>query len=61
MLHGRAGKEPAPAPATLTTWAERAPGTASEYVRDACADPDHRRVELGEQIAAESPRWAVEA
>jgi hypothetical protein len=61
VLHGRAGKEPAPARGDTTTWAERTPGTAPDYVRDAYAELDRRQAELGEQLAAAPPRWAVEA
>ena len=60
VLHGRAGKEPAPARGDTTTWAERT-GHATPEVRAVDAELDRRQAELGEQLAAEAPRWAVEA
>lgn len=60
VLHGRARKEPA-RPLGRDHLGGARPRAASEHVRDACAGLDHRRAELGEQLAAESPRWAVEA
>src|SRR5450755_3477952 len=61
VLHGWAGKEPAPARGDTTTWAERTPDNAPEYVRESYAQRDRRQVELGERLAAEPPRWALEA
>jgi conjugative relaxase-like TrwC/TraI family protein len=60
-LHGRLGKEPAPARGDTTTWAERTPGTAPDYVRESYTELDRRQAELGEQLAADPPRWAMQA
>jgi conjugative relaxase-like TrwC/TraI family protein len=60
VLHGRAGKEPAPARGETTTWAERT-GHANEVIREADAELDRRQATLGEQLAAQPPQWAVEA
>ena len=60
VLHGRAGKEPAPARGDTTTWAERT-GHATPEVRAVDTELDRRQAELGEQLAAEAPRWAVQA
>ena len=59
-LHGRLGKEPAPARGDTTTWAERT-GHASDVIREADTALDRRQTELGEQLAAAPPRWALEA
>jgi conjugative relaxase-like TrwC/TraI family protein len=61
VLHGRAGKEPAPARGATTTWAERVPRHATEVIRESFAERDRRQATLGEQLAANPPRWAVEA
>jgi conjugative relaxase-like TrwC/TraI family protein len=61
VLHGRAGKEPAPARGDTITWAERTPGTAPDYVRETFSELDRRQAELGERLAAQPPRWALEA
>jgi conjugative relaxase-like TrwC/TraI family protein len=61
VLQGRAGKEPAPARGETTTWAERTPATAPDYVRESYAERDRRQAELGVQLAADPPRWALEA
>ncbi|MBO0804543.1 MAG: relaxase domain-containing protein [Nocardiopsaceae bacterium] len=61
VLHGRAGKQPAPARGKTTTWAERAPQAAPEWVRDAHGALDDRQAALGEQLAADPPAWALEA
>jgi hypothetical protein len=60
-LHGRLGKEPAPARGNTTTWAERTPANAPEYVRESYTERDRRQAELGQPLAAEPPRWALEA
>ncbi len=60
VLHGRAGKEPAPARGQTTTWAERA-GHTTDVVREADAELDRRQATMGEQLAAQPPRWAVQA
>jgi hypothetical protein len=51
-LHGRLGKEPAPARGDTTTWAERT-GQATPVIREADAGLDRRQAELGGQLAAE--------
>jgi hypothetical protein len=61
VLHGRAGKEPAPARGDTVTWAERSPGTAPDYVRESFTELDRRQAELGEQLAAQPPQWGLEA
>ena len=60
-LHGRAGKEPAPVRGKTAGWAERAPQAASAKVAAAGAMMDTRQAELGRQLAAWPPRWALEA
>ena len=59
VLHGRAGKEPAPARGDTTTWAERT-GHATPEVRAVDTELDRRQAELGQQLAAKPPRWALE-
>jgi conjugative relaxase-like TrwC/TraI family protein len=60
-LHGRAGKEPAPAWGKTARWAERAPREAPAEIAAAGAMMDARQAELGRQLAARPPRWALEA
>jgi hypothetical protein len=60
VLHGRAGKEPAPARGDTITWAERT-GHATPDVGAVDTELDRRQAELGEQLAAEPPQWAVQA
>lgn len=60
VLHGRAGKEPAPDRGATATWAERT-GQATGVIREADAELDRRQAELGEQLAAQPPHWALEA
>jgi conjugative relaxase-like TrwC/TraI family protein len=60
-LHGRAGKEPPPARGETRTWADRAPLDAPEPVREAGRMLDTRAAELGRQVAAQPPPWALEA
>jgi conjugative relaxase-like TrwC/TraI family protein len=59
-LHGRAGKEPAPARGKTTGWAERAPREASADIAAAGAMMDGRQAELGRQLADRPPQWALE-
>ena len=59
-LHGRAGKEPAPARGKTAGWAERTPQAASADMTAAGAMMDTRQAELGRQLAARPPRWALE-
>jgi conjugative relaxase-like TrwC/TraI family protein len=61
VLHGRAGKEPAPARGGTTTWAERIPEHATEVIRESFTERDRRQAALGEQLAANPPQWALEA
>ena len=61
VLHGRAGKEPAPVRGETRTWTERAPQAAPAWVQEAYRELDQRQGELGEQLAARPPQWAVEA
>ena len=60
-LHGRAGKEPAPARGATTGWAERAPQAASPEIEAAGQMLDARQAALGERLAANPPAWALEA
>ena len=60
-LHGRAGKEPAPARGMTTGWAERTPAQASAEIQSADQMADLRQAELGRQIASQPPEWAVRA
>jgi hypothetical protein len=60
-LHGRAGKEPAPARGRTSRWAERAARDASPEITAAGQMMDGRQAFLGEQLAAAPPRWALEA
>jgi hypothetical protein len=61
VLHGRAGKEPAPARGETTTWAERLPRGASPEITTAGEMLDTRQVALGERLAANPPEWAADA
>ena len=60
-LHGRLGKEPPPVRGETKTWAERAPRNAPEPVREAARMLDTRQAELGRQLAAQPPPWALDA
>jgi conjugative relaxase-like TrwC/TraI family protein len=60
-LHGRLGKEAAPARGKTSGWAERTPQAGPAYVRDTYTALDSRQAELGEQLAASPPQWAIEA
>ena len=61
VLHGRLEKEPAPARGQTTTWAERAPQDAPELAAEAARMLDARQAELGRQLAAQPPEWALQA
>ena len=61
VLHGRLGKEPAPAPGQTRTWAERAPRDAPDEALEAARRLDARQAELGRQLAAQPPEWALRA
>ena len=60
-LHGRAGKEPAPARGATTGWAERAPGEVTPEIEAAGQMLDARQAALGERLAANPPAWATAA
>jgi conjugative relaxase-like TrwC/TraI family protein len=61
VLHGRAGKEPAPARGETTTWADRTPARATPEILEVDTTAVRRQAGLGEQLAADPPPWAVEA
>jgi conjugative relaxase-like TrwC/TraI family protein len=61
VLHGRAGKEPAPARGQTPGWAERAPQDAPGPVREGARMLDARQAELGRQLAGRPPQWALQA
>jgi hypothetical protein len=61
VLHGRLDKEPTPARAQTQTWAERAPRNAPEQALEAARILDARQAELGRQLAARPPEWALNA
>ena len=60
-LHGRAGKEPPPVRGATKTWAERTPERGPGEIEIADRMADQRQAELGRQIAAQAPQWAVRA
>jgi conjugative relaxase-like TrwC/TraI family protein len=61
VLHGRAGKEPAPARGMTAGWAERAPRNATAETEAAGRMLDARQAALGERLALRPPEWAVSA
>jgi hypothetical protein len=61
VLHGRAGKEPAPARGATAGWAERAPGDVTPAIETAGEMLDARQAALGERLAANPPAWALRA
>lgn len=61
VLHGRAGKEPAPARGETTVWAERAPRDATPQIEAGVRILDARQAALGERLALRPPQWAVDA
>ncbi|HEY3647504.1 MAG TPA: hypothetical protein VGL33_06005, partial [Streptosporangiaceae bacterium] len=61
VLHGRLDKEPAPARGQTRTWAERAPRDAPDQALEAARRLDARQAELGRQLAAHPPEWALRA
>jgi hypothetical protein len=61
VLHGRLDKEPAPAQGQTRTWAERAPRDAPDQALEAARMLDARQAELGRQLAARPPEWALRA
>ncbi|MGH3235767.1 MAG: AAA family ATPase, partial [Streptosporangiaceae bacterium] len=61
VLHGRAGKEPAPARGMTSGWAERAPRAAPPEIEAGGEMMDARQAALGERLAANPPEWALSA
>jgi conjugative relaxase-like TrwC/TraI family protein len=61
VLHGRAGKEPAPERGKTGGWAERTPLEASPAIAAAGQMMDDRQAELGRQLAERPPHWALAA
>ena len=61
VLHGRAGKEPAPARGSTTGWAERAARADSPEIAGTVKMMDARQADLGRQAAARPPAWALQA
>ncbi|MGH3411262.1 MAG: hypothetical protein ACRDRJ_53495, partial [Streptosporangiaceae bacterium] len=61
VLHGRAGKEQAPARGATAGWAERLPGDASPEIAAGGQMMDARQAALRERLAANPPAWAKEA
>jgi conjugative relaxase-like TrwC/TraI family protein len=61
VLHGRAGKEPAPVRGETTGWAERAPRDATPQIEAGTKILDDRQAVLGERLALRPPQWAVDA
>ena len=61
VLHGRAGKEPAPERGTTTGWAERTARDATPEIDAAGHMLDARQAALGERPAANPPAWALAA
>jgi hypothetical protein len=61
VLHGRLGKEPVPARGQTQTWAERASRDAPDQALEAARMLDTRQAELGRQLAAHPPEWALRA
>jgi hypothetical protein len=60
-LHGRAGKEPAPARGMTAGWAERTPRNATPEIQAGARMADQRQAALGEQLAVRPPQWALQA
>jgi hypothetical protein len=61
VLHGRLDKEPAPVRGQTRTWAERTPQDAPDQALEAARRLDARQAELGRQLAAHPPEWALNA
>src|SRR4029077_19653840 len=61
VLHGRLDKEPAPARGQTRTWAERAPRDARHKALGAPRGLNAGQPELGRQLAAHPPEWALRA
>jgi hypothetical protein len=61
VLHGRLDKGPTPARGRMRTWADRAPRDAPDQALEAARMLDARQAELGRQLAARPPEWALNA
>jgi conjugative relaxase-like TrwC/TraI family protein len=61
VLHGRAGKEPAPARGMTAGWAERAPRDVTAGTAASARMMDARQAVLGERLALRPPQWALDA
>jgi hypothetical protein len=61
VLHGRLEKEPPPARGRTRTWAERVPRDAPDQALEVARRLDARQAELGRQLAARPPEWALRA
>lgn len=64
VLHGRAGKEPAPTRGQTKTWGDRIPqawANPPQAIQETYQALDGRQAELGEQLASRPPQWALEA
>jgi conjugative relaxase-like TrwC/TraI family protein len=61
VLHGRLDKEPTPAWGQTQTWADRAPRDAPDQALEAARMLDARQAEMGRQLAARPPEWALRA
>src|SRR6202008_3933825 len=55
------GQSRAPARGQTRTWAERAPRDAPDQALEAARILDARQAELGRQLAARPPEWALRA
>ena len=60
-LHGRAGKEPAPARGMTAGWAERAPRDPTPEIETGARMADARQAELGRRLAERPEAWALDA
>jgi AAA domain/TrwC relaxase len=60
-LHGRLGKADPPPKGETGTWAQRAPRDATPDIDAGVEMLDERQAELGGQVAAMAPEWAVRA
>ena len=60
-LHGRAGKEPAPARGMTAGWAERAPRDPTPEIETGARMADARQAELGRRLAGRPEAWALDA
>lgn len=61
VLHGRLGKEEAPARGHTSIWTERTPEEATPEIREVDGAAAARQAELGKELAERPPHWALEA